>query len=104
MVLKNARILVIDDEEWLREMILMALRQKGYEVVQADNGMEGIDKARKILPDLILCDVKMEKMDGYLTLSALRNEPTTAAIPFISAPSRARTNFTRFGTGCSVTN
>lgn len=77
------RILVIDDEEWLREMVQMALRQRGYEVVEAENGAVGIEKARKELPDLILCDVNMEKVDGYLTLASLRNEPATAAIPFI---------------------
>ena len=77
------KILVIDDEEWLREMVQMALRQRGYDVVEAENGAVGIEKARKELPDLILCDVNMEKVDGYLTLSSLRNEPTTAAIPFI---------------------
>src|SRR5437764_11492912 len=77
------RILVIDDEEWLREMIQLALRQKGYEVVEAENGAVGIEKARQVLPDLILCDVNMEKVDGYLTLSSLRNESATASIPFI---------------------
>ena len=77
------RILVIDDEEWLREMIQLALRQKGYEVIEAENGAVGIEKARKHLPDLVLCDVNMEKVDGYLTLSSLRSEPSTAAIPFI---------------------
>lgn len=77
------RILVIDDEEWLREMIQLALRQKGYEVLQAHNGEQGIELARKNIPDLILCDVNMERVDGYLTLSSLRNEPGTAAIPFI---------------------
>ena len=77
------RILVIDDEVWLREMVHIALAQQGYDVLEAENGAVGIEKARKELPDLILCDVNMEKVDGYLTLSALRNEPTTAAIPFI---------------------
>src|SRR3989475_12108574 len=77
------RILVIDDEEWLREMVQMALNQKGYEVVEAPNGAAGVEVARKQLPDLILCDVNMDKMDGYLTLSSLRNEPATASIPFI---------------------
>src|SRR5580698_5603446 len=77
------KILVIDDEEWLREMIQLALRQKGYDVVEAENGEVGIEKARKILPDLVLCDVNMEKVDGYLTLSSLRGDPATAAIPFI---------------------
>jgi len=77
------KILVIDDEEWLREMVQLALRQRGYDVVQAENGATGIEKARRELPDLILCDVNMEKVDGYLTLSSLRTEPATASIPFI---------------------
>ncbi len=77
------KILVIDDEEWLREMVRMALSQKGFDVVEAGNGTSGVEIARKALPDLILCDVNMERMDGYGTLSSLRQEPTTAAIPFI---------------------
>src|SRR6266581_5871505 len=77
------KILVIDDEEWLREMVQLALTQKGYDVIEAANGAIGIEVARKELPDLVLCDVNMEKVDGYLTLSSLRNEPTTASIPFI---------------------
>src|ERR1019366_1117543 len=77
------KILVIDDEEWLREMIYLALKQKGFEVIEAVNGADGIEKARRELPDLILCDVNMGKVDGYLTLSSLRNEAPTAAIPFI---------------------
>ncbi|MCX6922190.1 MAG: response regulator, partial [Verrucomicrobia bacterium] len=53
------RILIIDDEAWLREMVNLALVQKGFEVIEAENGAEGITKARKELPDLILCDVNM---------------------------------------------
>jgi two-component system, sensor histidine kinase and response regulator len=77
------KILVIDDEEWLREMIHLALQQRGFQVVEAANGADGIELARKELPDLILCDINMGKVDGYLTLSSLRNEAPTAAIPFI---------------------
>lgn len=77
------KILVIDDEEWLREMVHLALQQRGYEVLEAPNGAVGIEIACKQLPDLILCDVNMEKLDGYATLSALRNEAVTATIPFI---------------------
>jgi len=77
------RILVIDDEEWLREMVHMALAHKGFEVLEGENGVAGVEIARRVLPDLILCDVNMEKMDGYLALSSLRNESATAAIPFI---------------------
>src|SRR5947208_11443502 len=64
-------------------MVDLALQQKGFDVVEAENGAKGIEAARKELPDLILCDVNMEKMDGYRTLSSLRNEPSTASIPFI---------------------
>jgi two-component system, sensor histidine kinase and response regulator len=77
------KILVIDDEEWLREMIHLALKQKGFEVIESNNGADGIEKARRELPDLILCDINREKVDGYLTLASLRNEAPTAAIPFI---------------------
>jgi two-component system sensor histidine kinase/response regulator len=77
------KILVIDDEEWLREMVQLALRQRGYDVIEAADGTSGIEKARKELPDLILCDINMGKVDGFLTLSSLRNEAPTAAIPFI---------------------
>src|SRR3954470_764477 len=77
------KILVIDDEEWLREMVQLALTQRGYDVIEAGNGAKGIEVARKELPDLILCDVNMEKVDGYKTLSSLRDEHSTASIPFI---------------------
>src|SRR5438445_9215875 len=77
------KILIIDDEEWLREMVHVALHQQGFDVIEAPDGTMGIEMARRELPDLILCDVNMEKVDGYGTLSSLRNEPATAAIPFI---------------------
>ena len=77
------KILVIDDEAWLREMVHMALGQRNFEVVEAENGVVGLEVARKVLPDIILCDVNMEKMDGYGTLAALRDQPATASIPFI---------------------
>lgn len=77
------KILVIDDEEWLREMMHLALRQKDFEVIEAANGTEGIEFAKKDLPDLILCDINMGKVDGYSALAELRRNPSTAAIPFI---------------------
>jgi signal transduction histidine kinase len=79
-----SKILVIDDEEWLREMIRLALEQQNYEVLEAASGGEGASKARELLPDLIICDVNIEKSgDGYTTLSKLREDAATAAIPFI---------------------
>jgi two-component system, sensor histidine kinase and response regulator len=79
-----SKILVIDDESWLREMIRLALEQQGFEVIEASDSPEGVTQAREQRPDLILCDVNMDKAGaGYTTLSKLREDPTTAAIPFI---------------------
>ena len=91
------KILIIDDEEWLREMVHLALEQKGFEVVEAANGSIGIEMARKELPDLILCDVNMEKVDGYMALSSLRSEPATASIPFILMTGLADNAGMRYG-------
>src|SRR5208283_1991590 len=77
------KILIIDDEEWLREMMLLALRQRGFEALEAQDGVRGAELARKKLPDLIICDVNMEKVDGYAMLSTLHSDPATASIPFI---------------------
>ena len=77
------KILVIDDEEPIRQLILMALQKRGFEALEAENGEVGVQLARTHLPDLILSDVKMAKMDGYMALAALRQDPQTAAIPVI---------------------
>lgn len=79
-----SKILVIDDESWLREMIRLALAQRGFDVVEAGDSIEGIAAAREQHPDLILCDVNMDKAGaGYTLLAKLREDPATAAIPFI---------------------
>ena len=78
------KILVIDDQDWLREMINLALSQHGFMDLEADTGRRGVELARQEIPDLILCDVHMELEDaGYLALASLRADPLTASIPFI---------------------
>jgi len=77
------KILVIDDDDALREIVEISLEHAGFEVIQADNGLSGVQQACAQLPDLILCDVRMEKMDGYRTLAALRQDTSTAPIPVI---------------------
>jgi two-component system, sensor histidine kinase and response regulator len=83
------RVLVIDDEPAIREVIAITLRKFGYQVSGASNGAEGLELARKLLPDLILCDVRMEVVDGYEVLAAVRNNPSTASIPFILVTAQA---------------
>lgn len=77
------KILIIDDEDGLRRMMLLALRQRGFAMVEASSGAEGVDVARKELPDLVICDVNMSPMNGYQTLKAIRDDPATGAVPVI---------------------
>jgi signal transduction histidine kinase len=79
----HPRILVIDDEPVFREATAMALQRKGYQTHEAGDGVDGAEIARRHLPDLIICDVNMERMDGYTLLENLRRDPATATIPFI---------------------
>jgi signal transduction histidine kinase len=74
---------VIDDDESMREMVGIALRDRRFEVFEAGDGDEGLSLAIKELPDLILCDVKMDRVTGYEVLADLRKQPVTATIPFI---------------------
>lgn len=77
------KILIIDDDELVREMIAATLQMEGYETIVAQDGHQGIKEAHKHIPDLIICDVMMPTMDGYATLSAIRQDPATATIPFV---------------------
>ena len=77
------RILVIDDDARLREHYCEILRLEGFEVVEARNGREGVERARKEPPDLVLCDITMPEMNGHRVLEALRGESRTAHVPFV---------------------
>jgi len=83
------KILVIEDEEFVRENILELLDAEGYEVFGAENGHIGVDLAKGKLPDLILCDVMMPGLDGYGVLTALRQDPVMAGTPFIFLTAKA---------------
>jgi signal transduction histidine kinase len=80
-----SKILVIDDEPWLREMVRLALERQGFEVIEAEDGVRGAQLAQEHRPDLVLCDINMAgKSDaGFVTLAKLRENPVTAATPFI---------------------
>ncbi|MEN8445718.1 MAG: response regulator [Cyanobacteria bacterium J06555_13] len=77
------KILVIEDELEIRANLLELLTLEGYDVIGADNGVTGLVGALEQSPDLILCDVMMPELNGYDVLSALRQEPSTAVVPFI---------------------
>ncbi|MEH1830536.1 MAG: EAL domain-containing response regulator [Nostoc sp.] len=77
------KVLIIEDEEAVRENILDLLEAEDFETLAAANGRIGVHLAICEVPDLILCDMMMPEIDGYGVLTALRQDPSTATIPFI---------------------
>lgn len=92
-----AKILVIEDEESIRENILDLLEAENFEGIGAINGKVGIKLANEQIPDLILCDMMMPEVDGHGVLKALRSEPLTATIPFIFLTAKADKSDIRTG-------
>ncbi|WP_017720851.1 hybrid sensor histidine kinase/response regulator [Kamptonema formosum] len=91
------KILVIEDEQAIRENILELLDAEEFEAVGAENGKIGIQLAAQTLPDLILCDVMMPEIDGHGVLTQLRQNPATETIPFIFLTALADKTDTRKG-------
>ena len=76
-------ILIIEDDIVLRENTAELLELSDYTVITAPNGRIGIERAKKELPDIIVCDIMMPEVDGYGVLEAMVSEDTTKHIPFI---------------------
>jgi CRP/FNR family transcriptional regulator, cyclic AMP receptor protein len=82
-------ILIIEDNEDIRENVEEILMLSNYKVIKAVNGKEGIESAQKNHPDLIICDIMMPGMDGYGVLHVLHKDPETQNIPFIFLTSKS---------------
>lgn len=83
------KILVIEDEELVRESILELLEAEGFHTIDAATGDVGVELAQRHKPDLIICDVMMPNLDGYGVLNILRQNSATATIPFIFLTAKA---------------
>ena len=77
------KILVVDDDAELVELVCFNLKQAGYDIGTAANGVEALKKAHSLMPDLIILDVMMPELDGFAVCEILRRDPTTASIPII---------------------
>ena len=84
------RILCIDDEKEILDLIRLILTRKGYEVFAAIGGEEGLVKARSMKPDLILLDLMMPDMDGWEVFHRIRSDPALAEVPVIVVTARAQ--------------
>ena len=79
-----SKVLYIEDHPAQRDILAQMLELNGFEVAVASDGVEGVDKARDWLPDLILMDLRMPRMDGFEAIKILRSEDRTSIIPIIA--------------------
>src|SRR3954469_16121612 len=95
------RILIADDDPYIRQLLELALSENGYEVVSARDGHELVRLAQDRVPSLILVDLAMPRMDGYEAIRQLRNDTRTAHVPMLILTARtdAKDIVTGFETG-----
>ncbi len=79
----EVRILIVDDDPWILRMVSTLLEKRGYGIVTASDGEEGLMRADQLKPDLIITDVMMPKLDGWALVRALRSRPELALVPVI---------------------
>jgi len=81
--MEGKKVLVVDDEKKIRELLEMRLTSEGYEVILGKNGEEGVELAKKHLPDAIIMDVMMPRMDGAEAVRFIKENPATKHIPIM---------------------
>lgn len=86
---EKRRILIADDRASSRELLRLVLDRAGYEVIEAEDGLEALERARTGNPDLILLDLQMPRLDGYGTLAELRREERFRTLPILALTASA---------------
>lgn len=84
------RILVVDDESHIVKVLEMRLKAAGYEVLTARDGQEGLELAKKEKPDLLILDLMLPRMNGYLVCSLLKKDARYSHVPIILFTAKAR--------------
>jgi DNA-binding NarL/FixJ family response regulator len=90
-------LLLIEDEEAMRDLTATGLELEGYRIHKAADGRAGVEMARRHRPDLILCDIMMPGMDGYEVLAVLRADPLLSRTPFIFLTAKGEKKDLRLG-------
>jgi CheY-like chemotaxis protein len=80
---KGITVLLVDDEDQLRRVMKDLLEREGYTIAEAADGVEALDQADRLAPDVIVLDLNLPTLDGYSVLSQLRSRPATREIPII---------------------
>ncbi len=90
----SRKILIIEDEADIREAVEASLKSRGYAVIAAADGEEGLSKVRSARPDLVLLDIVMPKVDGWQVLKAIRNDEdeATRKLPVVMLTANRQTS------------
>ncbi len=84
-----AKLLLVEDNDMNRDMLSRRLTRRGYEVVIAVDGQQGIDETRRLSPDLVLMDMSLPVKDGWTATAELKADPATSSIPVIGLTAHA---------------
>ncbi|MFC4115050.1 response regulator transcription factor [Nonomuraea zeae] len=96
------KVLVVDDDEVIRQLIAVNLNLEGFEVATATDGQDCIDRVLDVMPDVITLDVMMPHLDGWATAQKLRTEEATSHIKVVLITARAQDDDRRRGLGIGV--
>ncbi|HEX8987345.1 MAG TPA: response regulator [Rhodocyclaceae bacterium] len=96
-------ILAIDDSASIRQMVAFTLKSSGYEIVEAVDGVDGLEKARSIAADLVLTDQNMPGMDGLALIRALRALPEYGAVPILMLTTESSDDMKQQGRAAGAT-
>jgi DNA-binding response OmpR family regulator len=102
--MKKGKVLVVDDEVNITQILEFSIGSEGFEVITAQNGEEAIEKARREQPDLIILDVMMPKIDGYEACRILKANPLTRNIPVVLLTAKGRDIDKRLGMEVGATD
>ncbi|MFC1855368.1 response regulator transcription factor [Thermodesulfobacteriota bacterium] len=84
------KVLIVDDEMHVIKIMQFKLKKEGFDVISAQNGNDAIEIAKKELPDIILLDIMMPDINGYMVLEALKAEDSTKDIPVIMVTAKTQ--------------
>ena len=96
-------ILIAEDEPDIRDLIRITLNFGGFDVVVTSNGIEAVERAPEIMPDLIMLDVRMPRMTGYEACKVLKENPDTADIPIVFLSAKGQEQEVQAGTDSGAT-
>lgn len=85
----SRKILIVEDNQDSRELVVKILKNKGYQIIEAIDGVEALEKARVEKPDLILMDISIPKIDGYEVTKRLKSEEDFKDIPIVALTAHA---------------